>query len=302
MEESRLTEKQLSEYIKDAAQPRHASGNACIKLCYFIEQCCRSKSDFVKEFAWSSGTCLQLYNFYLEWHEKNQNRSMRQIIELVSTLINKNPSPEVAEKTKQKILHRNLLIIAQKGAQPLVKPAFKSSESFLAKRTASPQDFIDAYVAIRAAEDQKVVLHDISLQVAWDELIRLCFRWMSFPDISPGAGKFLVTIFRDLRSKNQTTDHVNASSWQVWIKKGLEQDPDILENVKNYLFPALFKVDREGSLRLLEELNDSELSSDGSSLELDAQALLYLAAIDVGKKSGLVQDASQYITAVLSVY
>lgn len=218
---------------------------------------------------------------------------MRQIIELVSTLINKNPDRATAKEVKSQILERNLLIITHRGAQPLVKPAFKSSESLLAKGTVSPTDIINSYASLQTLGDQAAENLNSSLEDLWTDFISICFRWMSFPDISPGSGKFLVTVFRDLRLHDQAGDNRVSYSWQNWIQQGLNRDPEILENVKNYLFPPLFKLDRDGSLRFLQELNGANLNSSSDAAGLDAQALLYLAAIDAGKKSGLVQDASE---------
>lgn len=246
--------------------------------------------------AWSKDNCLRLFNFYIEWNEKNQNRSMRQILELVATLIVKNPSKDVSNAIKDSILQRNTAIIGHRGAQPLVKPAFKSLESLLAKGTISPAELIKSYreeKTKQVAEKRDVETDDSS---SWDQLVESSFEWMSFPDISPAAGKFLITLFRELRSMSVSEPGAGSQtlSWQRWIRRGLEKDPESLENVKNYLFPPLFKIDRPGSLQFLEELNSSKATSDVARSTMDSQALLHLAAMDAGKKAGLVEDASKF--------
>jgi hypothetical protein len=292
----RLTRQKLENFFEKAAQPRHASGNACIKLCYFIEQCRSSRSSFIRDVAFSEKAALDLFNFYIEWNEKNQNRSMRQVLELVSSLIAKNPDATAATAVKTSILCRNMAIIAHQAAHPLVKPAFKSLECLLSKGTISTAELIDAY--------EKTSLESISLgtekdarETSWDNFFSGVFVWMILPDVSPAAGKFLVTVFRELRSHSVNSpnqpDH-DIASWQRWIRKSLSKSPDALENFKNYLFPPLFKLDRPGSLAFLEDLNKQSLVWDMKGQEMDVHSLLRLAAIEMGKKAGLVEEPSKY--------
>lgn len=214
---------------------------------------------------------------------------MRQIIELVSSLINKNPRPSTKQDIKNAILHRDLLIVCHKDAQPLVKPAFKSLESFVTKRTVNSQDLLQAYRNV--IEGRSVYENDPGFdgQESWDGLIAEAFSWMSLPDVSPAAGKFLVTVFRAVRGTQHNDDLNFTVLWHRWIQEGLEKVPESLENVKYYLFPPLFKLDRPGSIRFLQDLNDAKLGLKTNETALDAQALLYLAAIDIGKKTGLVE-------------
>lgn len=288
----------MNELLERAAQPRHASGNACIKLCYFIEQCRTSQSSAVRQVAFSEKSCLDLFNFYVEWNEKNQNRSMRQVLELVSSLIAQNPDKSISGAIKTSILHRNISIITHQAAQPLVKPAFKSLECFLSKGTISTDDLLHSFHT-QNPEDANSAFgpEDRSISV-WDVLFSEVFDWMTLPDVSPAAGKFLVTVFRELRSRSQISDtnpNEHSTSWQRWIRRGLSKNPQALENVKNYLFPPLFKLDRPGSLAFLEDLNKQRSMSNFQSQYLDAHALLQLAAIDVGKKSSLIEEPSRII-------
>lgn len=291
----RLTEQTLTEYLEQAAQPRHASGNGCIKLCYFIEQCRESTAQEIRDVAYSQDTCLRLFGFFIEWNEKNQNRSMRQILELVSSLLNQNPNKEISKAVKDVILQRNLAIIGHRGAQPLVKFAFKSLEVLLAKGTFSNQELIDGY-QLEGSKNRTSRENSTSDAVlSWDNLVEESFDWMDLPDIAPAAGKFLVTVFRQLRaveSSNVLADD-HSTSWQRWIRKGLTKDPESLDNIKIYLFPPLFKLDRPGSLLFLEQLNSQTSTSTNQTQELDAHALLHLAAMEVGKKAGLVEDPSE---------
>ena len=291
----------LGDLLGKAAQPRHASGNACIKLCYFVEQCRNSKFSSVREVAFSEKTCLDLFNFYIEWNEKNQHRSMRQVLDLVASLISLNPDEEISDSVKEAILQRLLSIITHQSAQPLVKPAVKSLECFLGKGTISTGDLIYCYEenfyfrhsAANSGTDQNA---------SWDSFMSEVFEWLSLPDVSPAAGKLLVTLFGKLkneaeRSPISRTDHTIL--WQQWIRSGLSKNPETLENVKNYLFPPLFKLDRSGSLLFLDDLNGQGPLSGLKIQDSDAHSLLQLVAFEVGKKSGLVEDPSMHVDSTL---
>ncbi|KAH8653169.1 putative death-receptor fusion protein-domain-containing protein [Tricladium varicosporioides] len=288
-----LAETKLHDLLQNASQPRHASGNACIKLCYFIEQCRNSGSLTLQNLAFSKQTCLDLFNFYLEWNEKNQNRSMRQVLELLSSLVARNPNEATAQILKKTLIQRVLSIIGRRESQVLVKPAFKSLECFLSKKTISPEELIREYdTNLQPSSVETLDLSNASSSGSWDSFISEVFKWLAPADVSPATGKFLVTLFKHL--KDPTDDRksfkTRSSLWQHWIRKGLANNPQILENVKNYLFPALFKTDRPGSLEFLRDLNQSKLISDIQIQDIDSHALLQLASIEVGKKTGLVEE------------
>ncbi|RDL34396.1 uncharacterized protein BP5553_07524 [Venustampulla echinocandica] len=284
-----LAEAKLQELLGDASRPRHASGNACIKLCYFIELCRSSSSLYIREVAFSKETCLGLFNFYIEWNEKNQNRSLRQVLELVSSHIARNPEKRISDDVKALILQRILTIISHQAAQSLVKPAFKALESFLSKSTISPEELLAADEACTSAH---VGVQSPS-ESSWDSFVFRVFYWLGPADVSPAAGRFLVTLFKALRTTAAGTEGTTASHtglWQYWIRTGLSKDPQILENVKNYLLPPLFKIDRPGSLAFLQELNQQKPISNLRDEEIGAHAMLQLASMEVGKKSGLVEE------------
>ncbi|KAL2064257.1 hypothetical protein VTL71DRAFT_4751 [Oculimacula yallundae] len=316
--QSKLTREVFDDYLAKAAQPRHISGDAGIKLCYYIEQCMRSKSPLVRDVIFAEKPCLDLFHFYIEWNEKNQARSMRQVIELISTMIAKNPSFETTSAIKKVIIQRDISIVTHQAAQPLVKPAFKSLESLMGKKTISAQDLIDAYQKKpkREKTDDEATTADDPVQesslaeqstqllenhkqtglsteeLMWDTFFLEMFEWMTYADISPATGKFLVTVFRDLRTKSekQDTSTGNTASWQRWIRQGLNKNPEALENVKNYLFPPLFKLDRVGSLSFLDDLSKQNSVGNTEDQGMDTQSLLQLSAMETGKKAGLVEE------------
>jgi hypothetical protein len=280
--------------LDNASQPRYASGNACIKLCHFIECCRSSTSVSIENVVSSEEVALQLFSFYLDWSEKNQNRSMRQVLELLSSLIASNPDKEVSAAIKSLILSKTLGVITLESFQPAVKPSFKLLECFLGKLSVSAYEVHIAYKAyfsqtnggsLPAGCDRSDVL--------WDNLVSSIFFWLGPADVSPAAGKFLVTLFKTLRAElNQKTSPNHSVLWQRWIRQGIGKSPLSLENVKNYLFTPLFKLDRPGSVTFLKDLNKQGSVMNHKIQDLDAHAMLQLAAMDAGKKSGLIEEPS----------
>ncbi|KAG0647573.1 tRNA (cytidine(32)-2 -O)-methyltransferase non-catalytic subunit TRM732 [Hyphodiscus hymeniophilus] len=287
----------LAALLDKASQPRHASGNACIKLCYFVEQCRNSKEPRLRDLAFSEKACIDLFNFYIEWNERNQHRSMRQVLELLTSLVSLNSDRESTDSITKAILQRVLSIIIHQSAQPLAKPAFKSLECFLGKGTISTAALIGCYEGHIASiqSDSDTSSEKDSL---WDSFMAEVFSWLTLPDVSPAAGKLLVTLFVKLggeagRSLSLVANHTVL--WQRWIRAGLSRHPETLENIKNYLFPPLFKLDRSGSILFLGDLNSQGSISGLQIEESNAQSLLQLAAIEVGKKLGLMEETSTFV-------
>jgi len=224
---------------------------------------------------------------------------MRRVLELLSSLISISLEEEILGSTKKSILQRLLSIITHQAAQALVKPAFKCLECFLSKGSISSNELIRTYQDQILIIRSRLVTHveEFPTNSQWDSLISEVFGWMTLPDVSPAAGKFLVTLFRELRRMSTDSDTRGIDHtilWQRWIRRGLSKNPGTLENVKNYLFPPLFKLDRPGSVSFLEDLSKQKPISGLHNEELDAHSLLQLAAIEVGKKSGLVEEPSKH--------
>ncbi|KIN07335.1 hypothetical protein OIDMADRAFT_108260 [Oidiodendron maius Zn] len=288
--QARHAQDHLDNLLLKAAKPWHNSKNACIELCFFVEQCRSSLSSSIQEVAFSKSTSLDLFNFYIEGDEKGQTRQMRQVLELVASLIARHPKEEIAESIKESLLLRLISIITHQAAQPLVKPAFKALDLVLSKRAISLEEVIKAY---EKNISQRYSTHSSSLDVlsSWDHFISDIFDWMALADVSPAAGKCLVTLFGQMKGNTNTYIPDSTFLWQRWIRNGLDKDPAILENVKNYLFPSLFRFDRPGSILFLEDLNGQKSTSDlKNTRDQISHSLLQLVAIEAGKKAGLVEE------------
>jgi hypothetical protein len=298
---NRIASECFKHFLDAAAQPRNASSNACIKLCYFLDQCKCSSSSTIQNFAFAEQTCLDLFNFYVEWNEKNQNRSMRQVLELISSLIARNPNTKTALSLKTTITERTLSIISHQAALPLVKPAFKCLEYLVGKDIIPVHTLIATDTMGNKVEDGQISTPN---DTAWDRFFNGVFEWLSLADISPAAGKFLVTVFLTLKKNGKQGSTSNegqySASWQRWISNGLARDPECLENVKNYLFSPLFKLDRPGSIVFLQDINATISPAASSNQIEEANQLLRLCAMETGKKAGLIEEPGKLLHAIPS--
>jgi hypothetical protein len=71
------------------------------------------------------------------------------------------------------------------------------------------------------------------------------------------------------------------------------EEPTLLESIKNYIFLPLFKVDRSEALQFLRRMNEDQAVYGTTELDLDFPALLQLAALETGKKVGLVEEPGE---------
>ncbi|WZH44845.1 putative death-receptor fusion protein-domain-containing protein [Fusarium acuminatum] len=195
----------FTKLLEGASQPRGASGNSCVKLCGFVEQSSKSHSQSLRLWAYSKDVILKLFNFYVEWNESDNHRSMKLVLDLLPQLIRRNPDEQAGQATKAAILDNLVSIVTGKSSKPLAKSAIKALDYLLTK--------------------------DI---VTLDEI----------------------------RSKS----------------------------VKNYIFLPLFKADKTEALGFLKRMNENEAVSAGDEIDLNLTALLQLAALEIGKKVGLVEE------------
>lgn len=179
--------------------------------------------------------------------------------------------------------------------RPVVKSCMSALTQFLTKGVITLEHVARQYRSLRPD------LAGMPITVLWQNWVAEVFKWMELHYICPVAGKFLVVIFSMLSAESSSADKDTAAEFTVkvlrkWLEDALSADPSILESVKNYVFAPMFKSDRKLSLALLEELNESGPDSNMSSLVADATALLHLAALEVGKKSSIVDEPSKYFT------
>ncbi|KAL7822394.1 putative death-receptor fusion protein domain-containing protein [Trichoderma gracile] len=275
--------------LGEAAQPRSVSGNACVRLCGFVERVSKSESEPLQSWAFSRDVTLRLYDFYIDWNEFDHHRSMRLVLDLIAQLLRRNPNQEAALQTRNTLLDNLVSIVIGRSTKPVAKSALKTLDYFLAKGVFS----LDDVKATHLSYHQELA-NAADIEV-WKVFTIELLQWTRLHFICPAAGKFIVSLFRALRQRgHEDSTGLSIETWHRWLLDFLTEEPVLLENFKNYIFLPLFKADRPEGLKFLQRVNQHE-SKPVSAVtpaneDFDASALLTLAALETGKKVGLVEE------------
>ncbi len=280
--------------FQEATQSRqyHANGHACVKVCSFVQQCAKSSNEEVKAWAFTEALSLKLFHFYLEWYEHDPHRALRLVLDVLVVSSTSNPTPETGKAIRDHILETLISIITRQSAQQLTKSGLQCLDHFLSKRVVDLKGIAQKY---KEAEPTVADLPDLLL---WKSFVFELFSWMELTYICPLAGKCLVHIFRGLKAAApndaaQDSKPFTLEVWRQWLQDALAQRPETLEDIKNYVLASIFKTDKESSLRLLDMFNQSQPLTAVSHDLADQQLLLQLAALELGKKYGLVEEPSK---------
>lgn len=213
---------------------------------------------------------------------------MRLLLDLLTVLVSENPCVLVKESLKASTATRLVDIISGRSSRPAVKSALKALDHLVTKNAIPLPNIAVAY---KASSRHLGALDDLNL---WRHFALRLLRWMELHYVSPASGKLLMTCLVISQSDNSPFPF-SLSIWHSWLEYALRSNPGLLEGIKAHILTPLFKSDRALSLRFIEMLNHAYLGSALISPQLDATALLQLAAFEVGKKTSLVDDtASRY--------
>ncbi|ORY63566.1 putative death-receptor fusion protein-domain-containing protein [Pseudomassariella vexata] len=271
----------FQELFQSAARPKQSSGNACVKLCGFIELCARSASTPLSKFAFAEETAWDLFNFFIEWNEQDQHRSMRLVLDFLKLFISNNPDPEVGKVIKTRVLNDTISMIALQSTRPSVKSAMTALDHFLQKKLLNLPDVLDIYRHVHRIPS--------SQDVTWDEFITKIFNWMDMQYVCPQAGKLLVTIFTSPWSEDEETRFF-PDSWHKFLRKALFTNTELLEPIKLYVLVPLFKSDRTQSLAYVNYLFTLQTLTSKDNNDIDVNSVLWLATLEAGKKVGVVDE------------
>lgn len=289
----RLAQALFEKILDLASQPRNATKDACVKLCGFVQLCAKSDRQVLRRWAFRQQTVEDLFDYYLEWNEKDQHRSMKLSLDLVSFLVLQNPDSRVQETLKTQFLSTLVAVISKRSTRPVVKSCISALTHFLTKSIFTLDDLAQEYESIRPEVLGDVFRTPLSL---WEDLAYVLFEWMELHYICPVAGKLLVTIWSTLHpgvttgGRGTSIAEFNVGIMRKWLENTLSGNLEILESVKNYVLTPMFKSDRGLAIALLQELSKDETGREMASSGEDVTALLHLAALEVGKKSSIVDD------------
>ena len=269
----------------EANKPKSVSGNAIVRLCGFVDQCSKSKSSTLSDWALSRHVSENLFNFYIERNESQQDRSLKLVLDLIVQLLKRNSNAVSASETPKEFLKALVSIITGSSTMPVAKSAIKALDHFLTKKVFTVEDLELEYAASRSD------LEATDGTVIWRQFFNDLLQWMRIHFVSQPAGRLTALLYRLLRSQNNTNHtHLQVELWHQWLLDFLGEDVSLLEVIKNYIFVPLFNADRSEALKLLQQLNSGSLSLGESDLGTNMPALLRLAALETGKRVGLVEE------------
>ncbi|KAK0711260.1 putative death-receptor fusion protein-domain-containing protein [Lasiosphaeris hirsuta] len=280
--------------LQDASQSRqhHGNGQACVKLCSFVQQCAKSSDSALKQWAFTELLSRRLFHFYLEWYEHDPHRALRLVLDVLVLSSTSNPSPDIGRLVNEHVLETLVSIVARKSPRLLTKSGLQCLDHFLTKQAIALDD-----IARKYREIEPLLAESDTLSL-WKSFIFHLFSWMELPYVGPLAGKCSVHIFRALRNTTSSCPGLDspgftAELWLAWLQDGLTRNHEILEDIKNYVLVPIFKTDKIAALDLLRAFNRIEpLTAVGQELS-DETFLLRLATLELGKKSGLVEEPSR---------
>lgn len=271
----------FQELLLGAAKPRQSSGNACVKLYGFVEQCSKSTKNALRDFAFAENTALRLFDFFMEWNEQDSHRSMRLVLDYLAYSITKNPTQEVGTSISSLILDNTLSTITQQSSRPSIKSAMLALDYFVQKKLVYLDHVLEIYRQIHGLPSNEDML--------WGAFIAKIFAWMGLHYVCPIAGKLLVTIFTSPWHEERDLRH-QPEIWHQFIRNGLQMNLEYLEPIKLYIFVPLFKTDRTGSLTYLHHLTSLQRLAGNDSSTWDINSMLWLAMLEAGKKVGAVDE------------
>ncbi|GAP87413.1 putative heat repeat protein [Rosellinia necatrix] len=272
----------FKELLSIAAQPKQSSGGACSKLCGFVENCSKSASSILKDFAFSRTTSLELFNYFIAWNEQDAHRSMRLVLDYIVSSILWNPDAEVSKSTKHSILSDAISVITLQASRPSTKSSMIAVDHLLQKKVVYLGEILHVYRSLH--EDT------CADELMWESFISRIFAWMELQHVWTVAGKLLVTILTQPWYHDDKLSRHHPNTWHKFIVSGLKTNPELLEPIKVYIFIPLFKADPASTLIYLQELTSLQKLATNDSHGWGPDAMLWVALLEAGKKTGVVGE------------
>lgn len=205
---------------------------------------------------------------------------MRLVLDFLRSSISRNRQPENGEAIKTRLLNDIVSFITLKSVKPSVKSAFMALDYFLQKRIFYLPDVIDTYQHIHGISEDQLA--------SWNTFVAKIFDWMIMKHLSPVAGKLLATIFSTVWSEQHDTRFL-PDAWHKFLSAGLSTDMELLEPIQIYILMPLYMSDKAQVLKYLELLSSLQTLTKDQS-DLDVTSMIWLAALEAGKKVGIVGE------------
>ncbi|KAF2106936.1 HEAT repeat protein-like protein [Lophiotrema nucula] len=273
---------------------RAAATNA---LCAVIEHCQQSgviaaRCAILDEVIW-----FRLLDIYLQRSDNAKGKSMRQLLLLLTGLLQKESSLQTTT-LRERAISTFIDIIYLRQDRLKVKPALQGLSHFLQKGVVSIPGLLQHFQRYSSGRDESTI----------KDIFNTLLGWVVHHDTALSAGHMIKNFLSQLRQ----CGHMLASekeplTWPFWMEpvvETLHSWPDRIQEFKTHVFPHCFLPNLTEYFRFLSYLhfdvhvvtrsklpNSLLQSSEAQSiLSSTGEFRVLLAAIETGKQLGIIKD------------
>jgi hypothetical protein len=214
---------------------------------------------------------------------------MKSVLDLIIHLQRRNPDREASESLQKSILDTLISVTTGLSAKPVAKSVIKALDYFFVKAVFNLDDIQRTHSRLHQEG------HPSDELKTWRRLFQELLHWMRFHFASMAAGKLMVSLYRSLRKRDSKDQFaISIELWHSWLLEALIDEPTLLESIKHYIFLPLFKDDRSEALHILRRMTNGEATAGMKGQDIDTPALIQLAALETGKRVGLVEEPGTF--------
>ncbi|KAE8415009.1 putative death-receptor fusion protein-domain-containing protein [Aspergillus pseudocaelatus] len=290
---------------------------SCNTLSAFLDAALTSKCEGTRKLACSNETWSAVFEVYMARYKDSNPKGMRQILECLVSLFNKNPQGTDKDVIRSKITETTVPSIILGEPRSRLKASFVSLETLLRKGSISPIELIsmveswllenrERWISL-LQEDCKALSIDItrflgsapspeSKQIVAEILLLRLLTQAKTAELAASSGDLMAAFFQKVKSSgtsepsSQEISQKLSSIWVTPVKHLALQNLGNLELMSNYTLQPLFKLDPIGFRAFLEKLHlKNLLAGDMSEAPLPELTLLF-ASLQIAKKVGLVHE------------
>ena len=274
---------------------------ACNTLCAFLEQAAASPVSKVRVNFHHKSIMIRVFNIYLQSSGgDSQSKPMKQLLKVLVKLLLRESSHDLSAAVVYATIDTCLShIYAQKDSScakaamtvitMLLQKRLISVELLLAKEDVVSSKNGEANPATQSRPISSPSKTRQDMPSSMSGFISQVMRWLRHRDTGPAAARLVIAIFRCLDDVSE--DHCASPSpgvpiWSQLLLGAVHQQPELIENLEQYLLPDLLRINPLKTEEFLRTLPINELSRGNISHLATEDIRLCLAAMGVVEELG----------------
>jgi len=257
----------LQRILSTLSEARLASSHraaTCDALCGFLKHGSTSKNENLRDFCLSYDTWRRLFCMYIEQYNDSQSKPMKQVLEQLCKLLNRQDEPgrqACRDKCIQfavKACIRYVKAIAHKpelSSLSHARPAMLVLDLLLTKHVVDSRAVLAAFNA-----ENNVSSPNEALQQARDFMVNI-LEWSQNIDMAPACGKLLHSFYTDFFTQragaSTSADLRKQPSWIEVVQDFMEAHPLASTSVEHYILPNLIRSDPKSSLTFIDGFDNN---------------------------------------------